>query len=320
MRRPRGPGGRFLTAEEIAAQKATERLDAGPSGSASIDGDADDDDVDQTMADIDTKDLDMAVDSPSELEKPSPPLVQPPPQPEKRDQRPLPISQIPLQPRPQLMQQQLQSLPPPAPPQPQSQPQPQPQLLPQPQQQPQLQPPPSAPTMQSPYDHMSLGHSAGPINLMNVGFHPLSHPATPAPISPHPIEGLQNMDHVRRDHAQHVHDHSRRMVPTANMPPHISREVSVAHSQSAATPNPAPPPPAVNLRAPYAAMQMHHVPHPHAHARHHSFLSRSERLYAPDNNIIGISGESTKGDFSQRRPDDNMIHFGNGGPAGSSRR
>ncbi|KDR75425.1 hypothetical protein GALMADRAFT_123329, partial [Galerina marginata CBS 339.88] len=28
MRRPRGPGGRFLTAEEIAAQKASSSLDA----------------------------------------------------------------------------------------------------------------------------------------------------------------------------------------------------------------------------------------------------------------------------------------------------
>ncbi|KAK7472859.1 Transcriptional activator [Stygiomarasmius scandens] len=32
MRRPRGPGGRFLTAEEIAAQRAANEDDAGPSG------------------------------------------------------------------------------------------------------------------------------------------------------------------------------------------------------------------------------------------------------------------------------------------------
>ena len=44
MRRPRGPGGRFLTAEEIAAQKAQQEAEAGPSGSASVDGDGEDDD------------------------------------------------------------------------------------------------------------------------------------------------------------------------------------------------------------------------------------------------------------------------------------
>ncbi|KAI0342061.1 hypothetical protein BDW22DRAFT_1345805 [Trametopsis cervina] len=41
MRRPRGPGGRFLTAEEIAAQRATQTLDVGPSVSISPDGDED---------------------------------------------------------------------------------------------------------------------------------------------------------------------------------------------------------------------------------------------------------------------------------------
>ena len=36
--------------------------------------------------------------------------------------------------------------------------------------------------------------------------------------------------------------------------------------------------PSVQLRQPYT--QMHHVPHPHAHARHHaSYVNHAERLY-----------------------------------------
>lgn len=61
MRRPRGPGGRFLTAEEIAAQKANQEAEAGPSGTASIDGEGEED-VDAIMDS--PGDLQLAVDSP----------------------------------------------------------------------------------------------------------------------------------------------------------------------------------------------------------------------------------------------------------------
>ncbi|RDB25427.1 Transcriptional activator HAP2 [Hypsizygus marmoreus] len=46
MRRPRGPGGRFLTAEEIAAQKVPAADHTSPSNPADIDGDEDMDDDD----------------------------------------------------------------------------------------------------------------------------------------------------------------------------------------------------------------------------------------------------------------------------------
>lgn len=41
MRRPRGPGGRFLTAEEIAAQKAAPAQDSGPSSAPIVQNDID---------------------------------------------------------------------------------------------------------------------------------------------------------------------------------------------------------------------------------------------------------------------------------------
>ncbi|KAF8210072.1 CCAAT-binding transcription factor (CBF-B/NF-YA) subunit B-domain-containing protein [Mycena galopus ATCC 62051] len=49
MRRPRGPGGRFLTAEEIAAQRSPTGDEAGPSTVPDPDDDMDDDDADAGM-------------------------------------------------------------------------------------------------------------------------------------------------------------------------------------------------------------------------------------------------------------------------------
>ncbi|KAJ7262319.1 CCAAT-binding transcription factor (CBF-B/NF-YA) subunit B-domain-containing protein [Mycena haematopus] len=50
MRRPRGPGGRFLTAEEIAAQRSSTGDEPGPSAVPDQDEDMDDDDGDVGMA------------------------------------------------------------------------------------------------------------------------------------------------------------------------------------------------------------------------------------------------------------------------------
>ena len=61
----------------------------------------------------------------------------------------------------------------------------------------------------------------------------------------------------------------------------------------------------------HAAMQMHHVPHPHAHARHHaSSINRIERLYGAGDHVMNISAEGIKGDM-QRRGSDHMMRFGN---------
>ena len=60
-------------------------------------------------------------------------------------------------------------------------------------------------------------------------------------------------------------------------------------------------------------MQMHHVPHPHAHARHHaSAINRMERMYgAPsgDHNVVNISAEGIKGDMQRRGSD--LMRYGN---------
>jgi hypothetical protein len=53
-------------------------------------------------------------------------------------------------------------------------------------------------------------------------------------------------------------------------------------SQIAAVHTAASPAPGV-LRSPFNVMQMHHIPHPHAHARHHhTRLNIAEGLYGPD--------------------------------------
>jgi len=53
--------------------------------------------------------------------------------------------------------------------------------------------------------------------------------------------------------------------------------VEPPHGGHKGTTNPAP----ITLTAPYPPLQMHHVPHPHAHARHHH--SRLDAFMYPDN-------------------------------------
>lgn len=345
MRRPRGPGGRFLTAEEIAAQKAQQETEAGPCGSASIDGEGEDDD--DAMGDL-TKDVEMSVDSPAETPKMS---EQQPPQsntqlPDKqREIRQPPVAPgqpPPLQPRPQPAlaalqpptQPQLQAQPPaqlmaqPIP-TPQPKPQPSPNPVPQPQRG-QLQSPHPPPPAPSPFQ-LQLGHTAASVNLIGMSFAGMSsHPPTPAPLSP--TDGLAPMDHMptpdpyarTHPHAHphghpHTHDHSRTISTAAGMPhahSHAGQPGQAAHRQP-----PPPPPPqqqqqqqqgGIGMRQPYhaAAMQMHHVPHPHAHARHHaSSINRIERLYGTDHNVVNISAEGIKGDMQRRGSD--MMRFGN---------
>lgn len=293
MRRPRGPGGRFLTADEIAAQKASAHTEPGPSASTSQDGE--DDDIEGDNPD---KDFDMSVDSPIESSKPSPVNIQPQLQRDEshRFSSSAASQQPMLQPRPlaqqlppsQQQQQAVQA--------PQSQPRPQPSV-------------PQAPS--SSFEHIAISH-----NLMTVGYHPsLSHPTTPAPLSPHPpmpdSSALPQQDHV-----QHAHEgHTRHMdMSSSSALQHPGTRMATDHPQTSAIPNggggggggATATPPAINLRAPYAGMQMHHVPHPHAHARQHrSYLNQADRLYAEDNNIITLNPEGLKGETTGE-----MLHFG----------
>ncbi|KAH9831212.1 uncharacterized protein C8Q71DRAFT_783251 [Rhodofomes roseus] len=268
------------------------------------------------------KDAEMSIDSPLEI-KPNfaaPPQVQ---LPEVRaEQRP---AQPHLQPRPQPSHPQIQV---PAQPQvsthvPKSQPQTQMQspvhMQPsshfqgQPQAQSQPQSSQNHRAMRTPFDNqLSLGHNAGPISLLSVGYqHSLSHPTSPTPLSPHPSmsDALRNREHVSHGHSHQEHgqhDHSRHMGSTASsssMGSHISNASAQPVAQVGA-----PPSSSINLRAPYT--QMHHVPHPHAHARHHhSYVNNVERLYADDRNVMGISG-SLKGDMQSRAGD--LMRYGTG--------
>ncbi|EMD37463.1 hypothetical protein CERSUDRAFT_114103 [Gelatoporia subvermispora B] len=226
MRRPRGPGGRFLTAEEIAAQKA-HQPEAGPSASTSQDGEEDEGEHNMGAED----DGDPPAVSPHGSIKPAAQPAHPSPSTPiepKREQRPPSAVPQPLQPRPLntgsvesaspevRLQPSLQPL---SVPQPQhhqlSAPQPQQLLQPQ---QPQR-PAPASQPVHSPFEqHLGMGHAhahaGSPLSLMGT-FHPtLSHPATPAPLSPHP----QQQQHqampdvnvgVMQDHARDPHEHIR---------------------------------------------------------------------------------------------------------------
>lgn len=317
MRRPRGPGGRFLTAEEIAAQKASQAAEAGPSASTSQDGDEDDPDLMDKDTDKDTdKDADMSVDSPldvkpdftvaSQLRLPEQRAIQPPP----------------LQPRPQATQSSMQAQSSHSQ-QGQSSHSQQGQSLHfqgQPQSHSQPQPSQSQQSLRLPFENPlslghNLGHSAASINLLSVGYQPS--PTSPTPVSPH-----INMSDALRTRQQHMshghphphphkeqhgqHDHSRHLGPAlgpTTLGGHISNAPTPQVPQSGATPSSS-----INLRAPYT--QMHHVPHPHAHARHHhSYVNNIERLYPDDRSVMGISS-SLKGDLQSRSGD--MMRYGTG--------
>ena len=267
MRRPRGPGGRFLTSEEIAAQKNAQAAADDPSASNSQDGD-EDEDLDMTPRD---RDSEMALASPID-HTPTHIAVDPPrsdePPTTQLQSRP-PIQPL-LQPRPQIHIQTMQTL------QKQEhqmthalQPQSTPQHL----------------TVQSPFDqHVPMPHSAGTLDLLSAPYMPSSHPTTPTAISPHSAmsEVIAAPERVQHDHSSHAHhSHAR----THDHQRHIS---SPATSATAGTAQPSPttttPVNTLNNVRTFAAMQMHHVPHPHAHARHHhSYLNRAEQLYASAN-------------------------------------
>ena len=233
MRRPRGPGGRFLTAEEIAAQKA-----AAPEADMARDDDDERDDGDDSPRD-------MAIDpepSPVSSNPPRPVASLPPPQ------------AHPSTPVPTLA---------PAPPQQQQQPS---------------------------VTQFQAGPRPNPVNLVNVPYHQIqsqqpqssssptlypdmrvhSHPQaqTPAPSqSTHSHAGLRGF-HAPPQAAPAV-------PPTSTPAPPLPSQIAAVHT--AASPAPG------VLRSPFNVMQMHHIPHPHAHARHHhTRLNIAEGLYGPE--------------------------------------
>lgn len=268
MRRPRGPGGRFLTSEEIAAQKNSQATAEEPSASNSLGGDEDED---QDME----RDAEMNVASPVER-PPSRSLAEvarneeaATSQASQQQTTRTPAIQPLLQPRPQIQIQTMQPL-----------------------QKPERQishsmQPQSAPThlpVQSPFgEHVPMPHSAGALDMLSASFLPQSHPTTPTAISPHSAmsdvmpapERMQHDHHAGHAHT-HVHPHPRTHDHQRHMP---ASAAAPSTTQTSPT-QPAQASSMAGVRNTYAAMQMHHVPHPHAHARHHSsYLNRAERLY-----------------------------------------
>ncbi|TFY72925.1 hypothetical protein EVG20_g73 [Dentipellis fragilis] len=251
MRRPRGPGGRFLTAEEIAAQKIPQDSSAAAFSAGDDDAEEDDHLGDQIMADVDQQEMES-------------PVV--------------------VDPAPQVQQQQVEQQ------QQQQQQQPPPRQFPQAQpehhhhQQP-----------QASYSQVDAGHNTSSVNLMNVAYHNLSHNPVAAPASSptlnHPMFPTDSHSHPRQHphpHPQTTHSHAHPRVGTGASinPPGQGNNNTVA----ATAPNQQPPgyintaianaqagiaPPSV-LRSPFSAMQMHHVPHPHAHARQHRRMYNAE--------------------------------------------
>lgn len=270
MRRPRGPGGRFLTSEEIAAQKAALPADAGPSAPASHDGDEDDAEQMDQEGDGDT---DMTIASPLDGQSQSSLMMAA--QREHDVQRIGSTHQPPLQPRPQV-QISIQTS----------------HLLPaQPMTSPQASSPRRQQVAQQNIDHpMPLGQAE---LLTKYRAATQSHPPTPVPASPHSSlpdamqqqpqaleqthgHGEHSHIHAHQRHHHHGHDHRRTTasVNQTDMQPNI-----VMNGSPGAIP--ALPTNTMSMRTSYATMQMHHVPHPHAHARHHHlFSTRTQQLYS----------------------------------------
>ncbi|KAL4248454.1 Transcriptional activator HAP2 [Abortiporus biennis] len=297
MRRPRGPGGRFLTAEEIAAQKLQSQP-AGPSASNSQDGDEDDADRESDI-DVDMMTPDNALTpphiksplvppldnkprttpiiraAPSSLSSQPPPLQPRPVEDEQHKLRQIPLSAqqlTPLQPH----------HPPPNPPDSNQHSQQQPQ---------------SHQTHHHvhPHPHMhsqfSLGLNSASVNLSHVAaFHqPISHPGTPVPHTPTSVPTNPRVpDRIHLDHEPGGRPDLSQLSAMGHH--HLAHEsqpsIAIARSQQQQQQQGQnPTPPAVTLRSPYAAMQMHHVPHPHAHARHHhSYVNQAQGLYGEDEN------------------------------------
>jgi nuclear transcription factor Y, alpha len=234
MRRPRGPGGRFLTAEEIAAQKA-----AATEAAAARDDDDERDDGEDSPRD-------MAIDS-----------------------EPSPVSPNP--PRPAASQPPAQSHPP-AP-------------------VPVLAPAPPPQQQQPPVSQFQAGHRNNHVNLVNIPYHQIQPQQPQSTTSPTLYQDMRVPSHSQAQSsasAQATHSHAGLRgfhappQPPPTAPPPTTPSATPLPSQIAAVHTTASPAPGV-LRSPFNVMQMHHIPHPHAHARHHhTRLNIAQGLYGPD--------------------------------------
>jgi len=237
MRRPRGPGGRFLTAEEIAAQRA-----AATEAEAARDDDDERDDGEDSPRD-------MAVDSESSPVSPNPsrPVAS---QPSAQSQPPAPAPVPALAPAPAPSQQQ----------------------------------------QQPPVNQFQTGHRTNPVNLLNIPYHQIQPQQPQTSTSPTLYQDMRVPSHPQAQSAAPTlptYSHARLRgfhappQPPPAAPPPTPTSATPLPSQIAAVHTAASPVPGV-LRSPFNVMQMHHIPHPHAHARHHTRLNIAQGLYGPD--------------------------------------
>ncbi|KIJ67665.1 hypothetical protein HYDPIDRAFT_125925 [Hydnomerulius pinastri MD-312] len=241
MRRPRGPGGRFLTAEEIAAQKLAQQ---GASGSIE---DANDDEIETVPMSIDKH------------EEHSPSVLIDPADTRANEEQPLTsMSHQPLQP------QHIHN--------------------------------------RDPYGRVLPSHESSTVGLTGASYHALTH-SNPSPPSLSPQ--LTHSYPDTRGSSSHISTPVTTQSPSLPTNPQpttlLSGQAHVPQHTSNKGTSSAP----VTLRPPYpSSVQMHHVPHPHAHTRlRHSHLNFTEGLYpgeeaaqassSGDNTMISYGSRST---------------------------
>jgi nuclear transcription factor Y alpha len=162
-------------------------------------------------------------------------------------------------------------------------------------------------------------HNTDSLNIINMPFGPGSTPShLPFTHSSHkhptPIPTLQTPQAPKPRHTNSVPNplssHIQNPIPSQH--PHQNPFTQV-HSSNPKNPTP------MNLHPTYhsGSIQMHHVPHPHAHARHHhSRLNYVDGLYGPDNVDPNESAQ-----VEIRRRTEEMLQFSRRGavtgPSGS---
>ena len=211
------------------------------------------------------KDSDVGMDldiSPIQVQPPTLPPQQQLDRQRNPQIRSIPTAQPPLQPRPQpKSEQQKPEIPPSQPPPPISQ------------------PPPSIPAILHPHSIQAFDHrlpmnvTPAPLNLSHVDFRQSIAQPQPSTTTLPTSNPVSHPDRLHLDHSRHDNQRLGTLPSIAH-----TRDV---HPHTNVT-NPYARLPGVPIRSPYTANQMHHVPHPHAHARHHSsYVNNTERLY-PD--------------------------------------
>ncbi|KAF8629166.1 hypothetical protein AX17_005751 [Amanita inopinata Kibby_2008] len=145
-----------------------------------------------------------------------------------------------------------------------------------------------------PSDGDSFTHAADAMSIIGLDYRPQLSINHSSPLHISQSQSIPQPPTTQRQPTQQMH-----LVPKV---PASALYSQSAHSNPKGMTNPAP----ITLTAPYTPAQMHHVPHPHAHARHHhSRLGAfTHGIYNPDD----LPGNAANAEI-QRRTEE-MIQFG----------